>query len=83
MNPNLRKTFTVAALAILVVPAATGCVWGVFNKIKADNDCSVSCGRELIDLQEAKAKGAISDAEFQVMKEKIIKNDNETVFSVH
>lgn len=83
MNPNLRKTFTVAALAILAVPAATGCMWGMFNKIKVDNDCSVSCGRELIDLQEAKAKGAISDAEFQVMKEKIIKNDNETVFSVH
>lgn len=83
MNSNLRRFFTVAALAILVVPAATGCVWGMFNKIKLDDANSVSCGRELIDLQEAKAKGAISEAEFLAMKGKIIKNDNETVFSIH
>lgn len=71
---KIRKITTIAVLATLVVPAATGCGWAVFNKIEATEIRKVSRGQELIDLQEAKAKGAISDAEYLKLHDQIMKD---------
>lgn len=69
MTRYLRQLLPVV-LAVVVVPAVTGCGWAVFNKIEASQVHSVSYGKELMDLQDAKTKGVISEAEYLKLKEK-------------
>ena len=64
-----RRMVTVVALAA-VVGGLSGCA--MFNKGALHYSRTTTIGKELVDLQEAKAKGAISDEEYTKAKKDIL-----------
>ncbi len=67
----MKKLFipTVAALATAIL--LTGCVAAIGNR-EGRPSGSVTLGQQLIDLQKAKDAGAISDAEYQTERTKLL-----------
>jgi len=57
--------------AIILVSAITGCAMG--NKGTVYYTRTTTIGRELIDLKEAKDKGAMTEQEYNKVKEDIMK----------
>jgi outer membrane biogenesis lipoprotein LolB len=51
----------------------TGCSWSVGSRPKTTTVLP-STGQQLIDLQQAKNSGAITDAEYQAQKAKLLGN---------
>lgn len=68
MRRVLRLTITLAWLALIVVL----CSCAMFNKTEINQKRTTTIGQELIDLEEAKEKGAISQEEYEKVKERII-----------
>lgn len=64
-----RRVVAVAALAV-VVGGLSGCA--MFNKGTLHYNRTTTIGKELVDLQEAKAKGVISDEEYTKAKKDIL-----------
>lgn len=64
------RTAEVVVLAV-VVSGLSGCA--MFNKGTLYYSRTTTMGTELIDLQEAKAKGALSDAEYAKAKKDILR----------
>lgn len=73
IHSSIRLFVAVAALAIIAT-GTTGCAWEMFESYETIHVSNVSCGQELIDLQEAKAKGAVSEAEYLKLREQILKS---------
>ena len=63
------RMVTVVALAV-VAGGLSGCA--MFNKGTLHYSRTTTIGEELVDLQEAKAKGAISDEEYTKAKKDIL-----------
>ena len=60
---------TIAAFAIVVL---SGCAGAAFNKLDLTLNRNITIGQELIDLQEAHAKGVINDSEYMEAKKNIL-----------
>lgn len=73
VHSSIRLFAAVAALAIIGT-GTTGCAWEMFESYETIHVSNVSCGQELIDLQEAKAKGAVSEAEYLKLRGQILKS---------
>ena len=58
-------------LALLVIISLTGCA--MFNEGTLHYSRTTTIGKELVDLKEAKADGAISEEEYIKLKEEIMK----------
>ena len=58
-------------LALLVIISLTGCA--MFNEGTVHYSRTTTVGKELVDLKEAKADGAISEEEYIKLKEEIMK----------
>ena len=58
-------------LALLVIISLTGCA--MFNEGTLHYSRTSTIGKELVDLKEAKADGAISEEEYIKLKEEIMK----------
>ena len=70
-NHLARRTHrTLIAAALLGTLAISGCA--AFNRGELTLVRTVSIGQELLDLQRAKQEGAITEAEFEVLKAKIM-----------
>ena len=71
----MMQTRTIAALVFVLISGGltTGCA--MLNKAELQYTRTTTIGQELIDLQEAKTKGAVSEKEYSETKDKIIKND--------
>ena len=67
-----RITFSLAALC-LVVALTGGCALDLSSAPK-QSIVHPTVGQQLIDLQKAKDAGAITDAEFQTQKAKLLGN---------
>ena len=68
---SARRTYpALIAPALLGSFAISGCA--AFNRGELTLVRTVSIGQELLDLQQAKEAGAITEAEFQVLKTKIM-----------
>jgi len=65
------KKITAILTAIILVSGITGCAMG--NKGTVHYTRTTTIGQELIDLKEAKDKGAITEQEYNKVKEDIIK----------
>ncbi len=68
----MKKTISSIVIALVAAALFTGCLnlqLGGGSTTKAQ---SATVGQQLIDLQQAKAAGAISDAEYQAQKAKIL-----------
>lgn len=74
MHPTqTSKRLATAALLIAAGLAAStaGCAFA--NKASVHLSRRISIGQELLDLQAARDAGAITEAEFQTLKTKIVK----------
>ena len=71
-NPNMKNpSKLVLALAILSLPLlAGGCIAAIGNGETPKSNGTV--GQQLIDLQKAKDLGAMTDAEYQKQREKVL-----------
>jgi hypothetical protein len=58
------------ATAILSVPLISGCAWSIGDKGEAT--VHPTRGQELIDLKRAKDQGAMTDAEYEAQRNKVI-----------
>lgn len=67
----------VASALLLAVMFVAGCA--MFNKTKIAYTRTTTLGQELIDLQAAKEKGAITEAEYQELKEQIKQGEGMTM----
>ena len=63
-----RITWILAALAVVTVFAGSGCV--MFNRVAYSR--TTTTGQELVDLQTAKEKGAVTPEEFARLKKAIL-----------
>lgn len=73
MKTRLITFLTMTVLATGLVSLSSGCAWSIGGK---SDTCKVPAkptrGQELIDLQKANEKGAISDAEYERLKQQIM-----------
>jgi len=65
------KKIAAILTAIILVSGIAGCAMG--NKGTVHYTRTTTIGRELIDLKEAKDKGAINEQEYNKVKEDIMK----------
>ena len=57
-------------IAGLMIPLLSGCVAAIGNSGQPRSNATV--GQQLVDLQKAKEAGAITDAEYQAQKAKLL-----------
>ena len=66
---NLIVNLVVAAL---VATVTAGCAWSIGGTKESEHKVEATKGQQLVDLKRAKDAGAISDAEYEVQKERIL-----------
>lgn len=68
------KKITVSTLiALTALLCLTGCVAAIGNR-DAQHSSGGTLGQQLIDLQKAKEAGAITEAEYQTQKARLLEN---------
>lgn len=67
----MKRILIPASLALAAVLGLSGCVATIGNRDGKGNG-SVTLGQQLIDLQKAKDAGAITEAEYQAQKSKLL-----------
>jgi len=68
--------WTVVAAALAACLATTGCVSRSRAEVTVTGSTTISKGQELTDLQRALEAGAISQADYEKVRAKILKRDN-------
>jgi outer membrane murein-binding lipoprotein Lpp len=68
--------WTVAAVSIAACVVTTGCVSRSHADVTVTGTTTISKGQELSDLQRALEAGAISQADYENVRAKILKLDN-------
>ena len=58
-------------LSLIMMASLSGCA--MFNKATVTHTRTTTIGKELIDLQDAKDKGIVSDEEYNKLKKEILK----------
>ena len=66
----MMKQVATMVVATALVSSLTGCA--MFNKRTMHYNRTTTIGKELVDLQDAKAKGVISDEEYFKAKKDIL-----------
>ncbi len=71
---KMKRILVLTAVSLSTMLLLSGCiVLSLGGGHKTTNETTkASVGQQLIDLQKAKEAGAISDAEYQAQKEKIL-----------
>ena len=70
----MRKFVISSVVAISALTLLGGCAWEVGGGTK-HTTIQPTMGQQLIDLQKAKEAGAITDAEYEVQKAKLLENN--------
>ena len=68
----MKKLIAPISLALCAVVFLSGCVAAIGNR--GTNPSDATLGQQLIDLQKAKEAGAMTEAEYQVQKAKLLDN---------
>ena len=68
----MKKTL-MHAVAWAMAALLSGCAGAAFNRVELKTVRTVSVGQELLDLQEAHAKGIINDTEYAQAKQDTLK----------
>ena len=66
----MKKLIAPISLALCAVVFLSGCVAAIGNRGTKPSDATL--GQQLIDLQKAKDAGAMTEAEYQVQKAKLL-----------
>jgi hypothetical protein len=69
----MKKLMIPTALALAALLGFSGCVAAIGNR-DAQHSRTGTLGQQLIDLQKAKEAGAISEAEYQTQKARLLDN---------
>ncbi len=69
----MKKIIIPLLLALTVTLSLSGCVAAIGNR-DAQHAGNGTLGQQLIDLQKAKDAGAITDAEYQTQKARLLDN---------
>ena len=69
----MKKLFIPALIGLSVMTLLTGCTWSIGSGSKSVT-MMPTAGQQLVDLQKAKDSGAITDAEYQAQKAKVLGN---------
>jgi hypothetical protein len=69
----MKKLIMPASLALSTMLFLSGCVAAIGNR-GTDRDRNNTLGQQLIDLQKAKEVGAITEAEYETQKAKLLDN---------
>lgn len=67
----MKKALILSLAAALGMTVMSGCSWSVGSGPKSANMMPTT-GQQLIDLQRARDAGAITDAEYQAQKAKVL-----------
>jgi len=70
----MKKTFILTTVALLAMLCFTGCLGLQIGGGDKHEVQYATIGQQLIDLKTAKDAGAITDAEFQIQKAKLLGN---------
>jgi hypothetical protein len=65
-----RTKMPIVLLGLAMMASLSGCA--MFNRATVTHTRTTTIGQELIDLQEAKEKGTLSDEEYDKLKKEII-----------
>ena len=68
----MLKLLVPTSLALAAVLFSTGCVASIGNRDAQHGNATL--GQQLIDLQKAKEAGAISEADYEVQKSRLLGN---------
>ena len=66
----MKKLIAPISLALCAAVFLSGCIAAIGNR--GTNPSDATLGQQLIDLQKAKDAGAMTDAEYQVQKAKLL-----------
>jgi len=72
------KTFKPGKLIVNLVVAAlvttfvAGCAWSIGGSKEGETKVQPSKGQELLDLKRAKDAGALTDAEYEAQKQRVL-----------
>lgn len=69
----MKKLIAPTSLALAATLCLSGCVAAIGNR-DAQRPGNGTLGQQLIDLQKAKEAGAISEAEYQTQKARLLDN---------
>jgi len=69
----MKKLFAPAAIGVASMLLVSGCVAAIGNR-DARHSSNATIGQQLIDLQKAKEAGALTEAEFQSEKSKLLES---------
>jgi hypothetical protein len=70
---RMKRARSVGLVLALAMTLLTGCSWSVGSSPKTSNVMPTT-GQQLMDLQKARNAGAISDAEYQAQRTKLLGN---------
>jgi PBP1b-binding outer membrane lipoprotein LpoB len=68
----MKRIIAPTALALSALLLLSGCVAAIGNR--GTNPSNATVGQQLIDLQKAKETGAMTEAEYQAQKAKLLEN---------
>jgi hypothetical protein len=69
----MKKLIGPASVALSALLFLSGCVAAIGNR-GTDRNSNATLGQQLIDLQKAKESGAITEAEYEAQKAKLLGN---------
>lgn len=69
----MKKLIILTSLALAATLCLNGCVAAIGNR-DAQRPGNATLGQQLIDLQKAKEAGAMTEAEYQTEKAKLLEN---------
>ena len=72
----MKRGWTVVAVAVAACVVTTGCISRSRSDVTVTGTTTVSKGKELADLQRALEAGAISPADYETVRAKILKRAN-------
>ena len=70
----MKKLFVPALIGLSAMTLLTGCLAIQLGGGSTNKPQSPTVGQQMIDLQQAKDSGAITDAEYQTQKAKVLGN---------
>ncbi len=69
---NMKKIFVSAVIGLSAVVLLSGCIAAIGNSEGKHPRTTTTLGQELMDLQKARDTGAISEADYEAQKAKLI-----------
>jgi uncharacterized membrane protein len=70
----MRTRMRLLAALLCCTLLSSSCAWALVNTMKYEDNTTF--GRAMMDLKEAKEKGAITELEYEIEKKRILEHQN-------